>query len=671
MKAYFTLALLLIAITLRAQDYSFGKVSKEELKKTQSDIDTEANAEILYKNESIYYYLNQEKGFIQKREVHLRIKIYNKEGLDWANHNVSLYSESASKRTKLYGEKGYTYNLVEGSIDKTKLNRQGVHTKDINEYWKEVSIALPNVREGAIIELKYTLESPFISIDDIYVQELIPIKKLDIVVKIPEYFNFKKLINPRASFYPKLIESTKRRKEVLTNKSRSGFYVTKTSHNYSDLEFDEDITTVNLENVPALKKENFVDNLKNYIAKIVWEYNSFKDPNGMIKDYSSNWRKVSETIYNNQNFGDQLKKTSYFKDSLDVILTEINDPMEKANAVFNFVKSNVKWNDYYGKYTIDGVKKAFKNRSGNIAEINLMLTSMLRYAGLNANPVLVSTKSHGIPITATLDGFNYVISALELQNKTLLLDASDAHTIPNVLPKRAINWQGRLVKKNGVSSWISLQQKDPVLDSKIIIYKITPNLNIEGKAREHKTLQLALKARKKESKLTTEEKVEQLENIGFDITVKNLTIKNEDKYEKPYIKSYDFASDELIEEIGDRLYISPLLFYTIDESPFKEETRNYPIDFIYPFKDTFRINITIPDDYVVEHIPASSAAKLSDNNLSSYKYTIKNNGKLIQLNINFDFNASIVSVDLYKDFREYFSSYLEKISEKIILKKIG
>ena len=97
MKAYFTLALLLFTIALRAQDYSFGKVSKEELKKTQSYIDAEANAEILYKNESIYYYLNQEKGFIQKREVHLRIKIYNKEGLDLC-HQYHKYQSSHRRR---------------------------------------------------------------------------------------------------------------------------------------------------------------------------------------------------------------------------------------------------------------------------------------------------------------------------------------------------------------------------------------------------------------------------------------------------------------------------------------------------------------------------------------------------------------------------------------------
>ena len=33
-----------------------------------------------------------------------------------------------------------------------------------------------------------------------------------------------------------------------------------------------------------------------------------------------------------------------------------------------------------------------------------------------------------------------------------------------------------------------------------------------------------------------------------------------------------------------------------------------------------------------------------------------------------DFNTSLVSVDMYKGFRQYFDSYLDKISEKIILK---
>jgi hypothetical protein len=59
-------------------------------------------------------------------------------------------------------------------------------------------------------------------------------------------------------------------------------------------------------------------------------------------------------------------------------------------AILNYVKATVKWNDYYGFSCDDGVKTAYKNKLGNVAEINLMLTAMLRTAGLKANPVLVS-----------------------------------------------------------------------------------------------------------------------------------------------------------------------------------------------------------------------------------------------------------------------------------------
>ena len=669
MKTRLTLILLLILSQLIAQDYKFGKVSLEELEKKVSDIDSNANAEYLYKKEYMYYRFDQQNGFVQQKEVHFRIKIFNKEGLDWANHSVRLYNESGSRSTKLSGEKGYTYNIIDGKVEKTKLKSEGVFEEDVNEYWKKMSFAFPNVKEGSVIELKYQLEEPFIAIDDIYAQALIPIKNLDIKVRIPEYFNFKKLINPKAVFYPRLVESTTNRKEIITTKERSGWTTTSTTFNNSDLEFRENITTINHRNIPPLKEENFVDNLQNYIAKVVWEYSYFKSPNGQITDYTSNWDKVSKTIYDNPNFGGQLKKTGYFEDDVDALIADINDPMKKASAIFHFVKSKVKWDDFYGKYTIKGVRKAYKEGTGNVAEINLMLTAMLRYSGLNANPVLVSTKSHGIPITATLDGFNYVISAIELPNDVLLLDATNTYALPNILPRRAMNWQGRLIRKSGSSTWTSLQQRKPVMDSKTINYKITEDFSVEGKVREYKTMQLAQSNRIKESKLSEKEKIEKLEDKDFEIEIGNLEIKNEEDYSKPYMKSFDFVADELIEEIGDKLYLSPLLFYNVEESPFKEETRTYPIDFVYPFSNKFMINIMIPEGYEVEYLPQSSASKLSEENISSYKYISKRNNNLIQLNINFDFNYSVVPVDNYVAFKEYFNTYLEKISDKIVFKK--
>ena len=81
---------------------------------------------------------------------------------------------------------------------------------------------------------------------------------------------------------------------------------------------------------------------------------------------------------------------------------------ERIAAVFNYVKSNVKWNDFKGYSCNDGVKKAYKDKVGNTAEINLMLTAMLRFAGFNANPVLVSTRDNGIAFFPSVDRYGFI-----------------------------------------------------------------------------------------------------------------------------------------------------------------------------------------------------------------------------------------------------------------------
>ena len=43
--------------------------------------------------------------------------------------------------------------------------------------------------------------------------------------------------------------------------------------------------------------------------------------------------------------------------------------------------------------------------------------------------------------------------------------------------------------------------------------------------------------------------------------------------------------------------------FAIDENPFKQEKRDYPIDFKYPIHDSYTITYNIPQGYVVESIP--------------------------------------------------------------------
>jgi hypothetical protein len=80
---------------------------------------------------------------------------------------------------------------------------------------------------------------------------------------------------------------------------------------------------------------------------------------------------------------------------------------------------------------------------------------MLKFAGINA--ILFNqydrSRSSCFP---SRTGFNYVVSAAEIEGKRVLLDATDKFTTLNILPLNALNRRGRLIRKTELlKRWFS------------------------------------------------------------------------------------------------------------------------------------------------------------------------------------------------------------------------
>ena len=374
-------------------------------------MDSSASASVLYRNQSTRFNYIQGIGFKVLTDVHERIKIYDKEGFDYATISQLLYKSGGDKES-ISGLKAYTYNLENGKVVKSKMEKSAVFSTALNKYRDEEKFTLPNVKEGSVVEYQYLITSPFYySIDEVDLQYDIPIKKQEVSIATPEYFVF----NKRSKGYHYIpMESTKKSVSV-------------SGSNYTN-----DISTFKASNIPALKDdEPYTGNINNYRAGLIFEITAIVIPGQTHKYFSTTWKDVTKTIYKSSNFGNELKKINYFKDDLATILSEAKSPSQKIGAIFNFVKSKVKWNSYYGIGTNKGVKKAYKEGTGNVAEINLMLTSMLRAAGLEANPVLVSTRSKGFPFFPTIDGFNYDLGlgGIHASVKGMVNDACDEYEI--------------------------------------------------------------------------------------------------------------------------------------------------------------------------------------------------------------------------------------------------
>jgi len=678
MKKVLLLLLLLTVNSILAQDFKFGKVSKAELEQKISLGNNEVNAEVLYKSQTVRYDFNKEKGFSQVNTFHERIKIYNKEGYDLATKKVRLYDKTNANSENLTQLKGYTYQLVNGKIEKTKLKKESIFEEKNNKYWATKKFTMPNLSEGCIVEFMYSIKSPYIEIDDIILQYDIPIKRLEVDIKIPEYFNFKKLVNPKAVFYPKIEESKRSRKETVTSirgVSQTGSrYRTGPgggySSNASEFTFDENIIKINLDNVPALKKEAYVDNRDNYRAKLALEYEYYKGPSGQLEYYSTTWDKVTNTINKSENFGSQLEKKNYFEDDLNTVISGVEDPIQKINIVYEFVKNRVKWNNFIGYNTSKGVRKAYKEKTGNTAEINLMLVTMLRHAGLSANPVLTSTRDNGVPLFPSTKGFNYVIAAVEMPENIILLDATNKNGTLNILPEYAINWQGRIIREHGSSAWIYLNPRKKSKEVVMLNYNIEADLSISGKLRKQLTEYLAVKYRNKYAGADEEFIVLNFEKDKGDIEIENIDQKNISNVTKPISHTYDFKLNNAVEDIGGSLYLSPLLFLATEENPFIQTERLYPIDFIYPMSSKYIINIDIPEGYEVESLPESTKIRFNENDIE-FSYVIRQTGNKIQITMLEELNKTYILADEYQEFKKIFALSFEKQNEKIVLKKKG
>jgi hypothetical protein len=653
-----------------AQEFKLGKVSIAELEQKVHPKDTAAVAAILFKKGKVTFDYTQSDGFVMYTEVITRIKIYKKDGYNWANKSIRYYSGSDSKERVTFSD-AVTYNLVSGKIEKIKLKSEGEFDEVVDKYIGQKKITMPSVKEGSVIEYKYVIKSPNIgSMRDWDFQTSIPVNYSEFKTYIPEYYiyntHFKGFITPKIS-----VEKNQKAIAYSYKEKDTPGEVTSGPHSSSmeKLNFQETISTYIAENMPGMKEEAFVNNVDNYISSLTQELSMTKYPNEPLKPYSTDWDAVVKTIYDNDDFGAELNKMGYFEDDLKAVIAGLTTQDEIISAILSYVKSTVKWNEYNGYSCDDGVKKAYKDKAGNVAEINIMLTAMLRTAGLKANPVLISTRANGISIFPNHSAFNYVIAAVETSEGLILLDATSKFSNPNVLPFRDLNWMGRLIRKDGTSEEVDLMPKTASNNYVTMNYSIDPAGKITGKLRRQRTGHNAMSFRSEIENTKEEEYLEKLENENEKIEIADYSRTNEKDVQLPIIETCSFTGTNLCEFIGEKMFINPLLFFTNEQNPFKQETREYPIDYGFPFLDKYTVNIDIPVGYVVETLPKSTQINMEEN-LGSFKFMSNASGNKIQLSITHQINTPIVSSEYYSMLKEYYQGMITKETEKIVLKKV-
>jgi transglutaminase-like putative cysteine protease len=664
-----TLTIMLCLLTsafLYAQDKPparFGKISPADFDVKAPSYDTAADAVVIADVGSSEFVGNVKGWFTLEFRHFKRIKILNKKAFDAATVEISLFGTS-SYGQRLEGLKGYTYNLENGKVVETKLDDKSIFTDKVNKYLSRKKFTFPALKEGSIIEYTYTLQSDFFdNLRPWAFQDIYPCMYSEYDVSLPNFFQYVTLTQGFLPF-----------KRSAPTSRNTTFRVTipggaDRDENYS---FDDEVveTKYTMKDIPSFKQERYTTTIYNYVSKIEFQLSRYAFPNSITKDKMGNWFSLSAGLMKDEDFGADLNNSNgWMDDEMKNITKGATSPLDQARKIYAYIRDNFTCTSHDDLWASNPIKTVFKNRNGNEADLNLLLIAMLKHDHLNADPVILSTRSNGFTneIYPLRSRFNYVIAKLDIDSVTYYLDASQSWEGFGHLPEYCYNGHARVINpENPMPVYFDA---DALLEKSITTVFMANEAGkglLNGRVMSVKSYIESSDIREKVRDKGEKEFFKAIQTAyPGEWEISNSSIDSLKIIDDPVTINYDV---QLKADGEDILYFNPMLSEGYKENPFKAAERVYPVEMPYGFDETYVLNMEVPTGYVVDELPKSAKVTFNENE-GFFEYLFAKDDNGIQFRSRIQLKKANFKPEDYATLREFFAFIVKKQSEQIVFKK--
>lgn len=655
MKYFLTLFSFVFCIlcTTQAQDFTFGVIDYEEFNFDKNKIDSNANAVVLKEFGTARLQIDDATGsLVLMYDYHVKIKIFNKEGFSQANIVIPLYKDG-SRQEYLRDLRASTFNWVNGNPVESVLDKKALFEENRSKYTTLTKFTLPNIKDGSIIEYRYNIQSPLLfNFRQWDFQSDIPKVNSEYIAFIPANYNYNVVLR---GYYKLSDQKSEISRECLR---------------INGIEIDCSKMTYIMKNVPAFVEEDYMTAASNFKSAMYFELSDVQMLNGSKQNYTKDWKSVDYDLTSEKMLGAQMKRKDLFKDVMPGILTNTTDDLSKAKAVYNYIKKQIKWNNYYGKYSEESIKNALDTRFGNVADINLSLISALSAANLDAEAVILSTRDNGNvnKLYPVISEFNYLVAKVNIGTESYLLDATEPLLPFGLLPLRCINGQGRVINLKKPSYWIDLKAALKSTTSYVLSGKLGDDGKIKGLLTSTTVGYAAYNRRKEIKKYNSiDEFVEKLDESLPKLSIKKHEVLRVDSVEFPLIESYEVEFAVYDGTNKEQLFINPFFINKISKNPFNLNERTYPVDLGSTSDERIVINISLPEKYELLEKPKDMAIGLPN---GGGRYLLQSTVIDNQLSLNqmLQFNKAVYSSDEYLYLKEFYSKIIQNQKTDLIIK---
>ena len=419
------------------------------------------------------------------------------------------------------------------------------------------------------------------------------------------------------------------------------------------------------ENMPALRPDPNVWYVNDFMTGVRFELTGIQLPYTPFRPFTSSWDDIENTL-RRSDFGNNMRMSNPFQNEVRAIVAASSSEEETITKIYALIRERIRWNGTYAFWG-NGARDAVRHGTGDNAQINMVLMSMLRAANIVTYPVLMSRRDRGrLPFSPTLDRLNtFIVAAETSDGTTFYMDGSATHGGLNVLPTvllvdRAWAFDDRRTGEK----WVDLTNLGRNLQTGFLRVTIDENGVLTGESQVRYTGQMAHRFR---SSFSTRDSYLQNKAATRSITINTHSLEGMEPLSNIINETFTFTRN--IESVGNYLFINPMIFTHLSSNPFIQSERRLPIEFNFPYTHIKTVEFTIPEGYVIDEIPASLNMVL-ENNAGRFMYNIAQvNDNTLQLNYRFELNQIIFPHTDYPMIQEFFGQVAAKNQEMIVLRR--
>jgi len=647
----------------------YGKVAPSDFTLPASSvIDTNTNA-VVIADIGETHFTGNDKGYFSyvfKRQI--RLKIINKKGFRLGTVKIPLRSrdDDAEKLDKL---EATTYNLEDGKVVESKLEKKEVFDDRLSRTYLEKKFTMPALKEGSIIEYTYTITSNFIAFLPPwrFQSEDCPALWSEYDVEIPATYNY---IMSRRGIHNYYIDKG--------GEGSGSYRITEKDPNagLGGVEHGTTLTAMTvkhrwvIKDVPVFHIENYISSPENYIDKLEFQLAQMNNGRGGWDDFRNNWKKVNEELLRLQDFGGPLRDDNNILGSLAYETSgKAADPLEQARAIYSYVTSHFTCTNYNYPFISTNLDDVLRKRNGTVGDINLLLVALLRKRSIIADPVLLSTRAHGFAASnyPVLDRYNYVIARVSLSGKVYYLDACHSQLGFGQLSLNCYNGSARIISEKD-SGFVHLDA-DSLREKKTTMVLLTGKAGggLEGSYQSTHDFPGSYNVRERVSEIGLKAYFKNIQaEYGDEVEISNTGIDSLDNPQMPVKVYYDLTFKQL--DNPSLIYLNPLFADALHENPFKALERKYPVEMPFAMEHSYIFNMEIPPGYKIDELPKSARVALNGKE-GIYEYLIAVEGNSIQMRTHIRLEQADFTAEDYQTLRDFFAFIVKKESEQIVLKK--